>query len=843
MGNHLALIGAAALGLGVLAWLTLGGGPEGRRSTGSPDGGEGAPVAIGAVDPGVGGERSPSASSERALRIGMQPTSSTERTATPPRTAPATRADLEAAGEQPADLPPEASFPVRVRELGSLRPIAGATLQLRSAYGKRRLRTGDDGAGELRWPDGLEAALEVSHPDYLGLRIEAVRLGTEHTRELALELRPAAALVGRVVGVDGEALGAETADACELELFRCGGPDPSRWTRVPVDLESDGTFRVGTLEPGEYALAARGPACHAPLRRGIELEAAHAGEVVVELVRTATLRGLVVRRDEDRTPVADALVRVEPRDETLPHRVSAWRRVEAETGEDGAFELAGLVPGRATIRLRGPTGEQVSLALDVPSSGDPDEVTWQLPALAGLAGFLIRPDGAPAAGASVLARVVGPAAGPPVDVPVLPPLVRTCDGEGRFHFEELPVGRALALWAGSRARVDDPTPSAPLTIRVPPLDEGELRELGPVHLEAGARLSGRVVDPVGEPVPTAQVSLRLPSVPALLQSERTGCDEDGMFTFEHVPSASFVLEATAPGSLPVRERGSVTDGRDVSSLVLVVEPVIELRGRVTDREGIALGDARLVLDEFAADGTPARPTLEQRTDRFGRFQFRGVAARRFELDLADPRWRLDRQGPLELDLRAESGIVEVDLVALEKQRERSGGVRGEAVDAETGDPVLDLRVEGAPDGLLLQDGVEFELSGVPPGDHRLRLIAPGFLPDDLGRIVVRADVVHDVGRRALERATRLVVRVIDAAGEPVRGAKVSFVAEPTGAGGLGPDAPTLWCVERPGGTYEVPWGKPARWRLVVRPPGRSVQTQVVEVPRVEHVSFEVRIGS
>ena len=108
------------------------------------------------------------------------------------------------------------------------------------------------------------------------------------------------------------------------------------------------------------------------------------------------------------------------------------------------------------------------------------------------------------------------------------------------------------------------------------------------------RVSGRVLDPAGAPVPGASVSLLSPQG-AIAAATRS--DAAGAFRFDSVPSGSYVLTGGSPGFATRRLALQIEGGRAVEALAVGLQPeafhdevtVTATPGRADSLEDVARG--------------------------------------------------------------------------------------------------------------------------------------------------------------------------------------------------------------------------------------------------------------
>jgi hypothetical protein len=358
---------------------------------------------------------------------------------------------------------------------------------------------------------------------------------------------------GRVVSANGRALG-----EVKLQMLT-----PDKVARVAREgtTAPDGTFSLAGVAPGKYLLRGQLPGfsgASVPLQLG-------AGESLATVLRldpVQLLEGIV--QDAEGRPLAQAALFAWP---VGGRQVGV---VEAATGADGRFALAGLATGSWTVMVEAPGFGTLRLErVDVPAR----PLVLRLDGEARtLGGMVVGPTGAPVADAQVL--LGGPSFATPRAVRSNP--------KGLFLFHGLGFGRFVLRASGGdlvsqheSVVIDEGTgwlPPAKLT------------------LHAGSRLSGRVVDDRGQPLPRAEVELTAP--PAGDAFEIVRSDGEGRF----------VIGPVAPGRYQVWARLAGHAMNSPSEIDLRAEAV----GRIELRLARAAALTGLTLDE---DGRPLAGAL------------------------------------------------------------------------------------------------------------------------------------------------------------------------------------------------------------------------------------------
>jgi protocatechuate 3,4-dioxygenase beta subunit len=163
---------------------------------------------------------------------------------------------------------------------------------------------------------------------------------------------------------------------------------------------SDGRYALEGLADGRYELIATDPEATSSVEREVDLT----GDQVVDLeLPTARVSGFV-RRVEDRSPLANVAVTIEPRGgSTAVGRGAFWltRQRSDTTDEQGRFSVDGVAEGQWIVRARrdGYAVGEASVALD--GRTGVDDVQIELTPTEGLMLQVFGPQGQPVGSASV----------------------------------------------------------------------------------------------------------------------------------------------------------------------------------------------------------------------------------------------------------------------------------------------------------------------------------------------------------------------------------------------------------------------------------------------------------
>jgi hypothetical protein len=275
-----------------------------------------------------------------------------------------------------------------------------------------------------------------------------------------------------------------------------------------------------------------------------------------------------------------------------------------------------------------------------------------------------------------------------------PPPATVTDPDGRFHFDVLPAGRyhIAAQKAGYAPPMD------PSSMQMFEVSDGQTLEGLTVPLRRGGVISGRVLDPLGQPLAEVSVTAllrRLSSdapltaltssgAPLLMPSGHSQTNDLGEFRIFGLPPGEYVIGANPQSSageastsssattimtstffpetadVSAAEPVTVQEGETVSDLTirLVRVPAFRVSGVVVDQSGAPVAGAMVML--MGGDGRgpdPLRflimgsPGMSQ-SDASGRFTFGDVPAGSYTLRAG--------QGAAGIFARSEDFVIDGD---------------------------------------------------------------------------------------------------------------------------------------------------------------------------------------
>ncbi|HEX6810882.1 MAG TPA: sigma-70 family RNA polymerase sigma factor [Planctomycetota bacterium] len=468
------------------------------------------------------------------------------------------------------------------------------------------------------------------------------------------------------------------------------------------------------------------------------------------------LRGRVVYSDG--RPAPNCLVRVLGIDgvslfvdapATGDQRTLSLPRGEARTGEDGVFTIAGLSPRTPYVVNADADGPDRTLrfcsVMPFPDA-TADLGDFVLEPKASFAGRAIDESGAPVAGAEVLAMDL------PAALAAVLPFDRFVPAQGGMLWLPMPDAAAASDGGGYRELLHDYFASD-LFMRAD-LDRRE--ELGTI-----------VVD-------------RLPWLEAIwreLPIARTTTADDGSFVVRGVEPGGNMLIVRKPGlATGSKARVVATPGERKDVGDVLVPAGEELRGKVCSGDGNAVAGAEVRVGSFGALGCRGVAFCEEpvTTDQSGSFRTGGLGRGRVMVAArANARDAWQVIGPVATDEDVELQLPKQSALRLRVGRDDGAPVTGLAIEIYCGPDLRELRRAGLqtrlPARAPQQAGDGTWLFGdVPVGCYTLHVQADGVMPIDT-MVVLPQQEPAPVTLRA---ATSVHVRVRDAAGQAIAGARI-----------------------------------------------------------------------
>lgn len=465
------------------------------------------------------------------------------------------------------------------------------------------------------------------------------------------------------------------------------------------------------------------------------------------------------------------------------------RLAETRCTEDGRFALAldtAATPSsaRATLELESPGRLRGVLEVSVGQGSDLDIGRVALGEGYTVSGEVIDGHGKPVPNVRVEARP-NPDLGEPL------PWVRSCDAQGRFAFDSLPVGPVTLRVADPRfsaSVVEAVSPEDRVVIVVRPLEDLQGRVVASREVldEAMVRIEGSSV------WPPLELPLR--------------ASKDGSFVFEELPDGVYAIEVQGKGKASVPLENVTPDMRVDLALI----DAFEVPVRVVDGDGDPVPDGRVIvsygsvamLQKVATTGADGLARLGPVVP--GPYVVRADASGYLPSIPAEILVEGEMDEPIVLELQRAAtiaGVVvneggqpvggavvevttQVEFTAGEADTRASLFARAAAPQAGSGSlgvttgPVPDIPGLDEPDdvgdrGLLTDDDGSFEIEGLFPGTYSLVAYHGGHASSTPLAVELHSGESRDGLVLTLREGQRLTGRVRDSRDFPVEGARVS----------------------------------------------------------------------
>lgn len=762
----------------------------------------------------------------------------------------------EASAPDPAAME-QVALEVEVRDALTDAPLQGARFEVRGEGERPKelrelvdpgtgaaARSGADGLARLLVREGSGAAIQVQREGY---RPRLFR-PADQVGPAVVALAPAAALSVR-------ARGFEPGKRIDLRVVPTG-TRPRRtmaWstprTTHGEEVGDDGALAhlFRGLEPGTYAVTATQRRSGFGEAFGIVALPGRTVEVVIDRWSGESVRGQVVDRDSG-LPLPGLRVSVAPGPGGASERASREGLARQTTGPAGRFQIDGVPPGSAKVRVRTAEGRHLGTRdIMVVEGNATRELTVRLPAPCTIRG---RVEGHAGAGATtqVVAVRRGEAHG------FFRDLVRQGSRRNlsrRSHAEVAPDGtfEITDAPAGARSVVialceDGRSGARVVETKVAP---GGVQEGVIVALEGRPPLRVEVVDASGAPDHSARLRVR-ESFLGRSEWHRVGGGERSRDGVQLTPVLGRfdMARAEAMTGDGVSER--IAQGQGDVTLTLASGARVTVR--IEDDQGIALPHARVELraprpDVLDRKGRPTWRVLRAS----GRAVREAFGTAYFSVD-PDLPWSLrvtaDGYEPhTEAVAFASDGTADHRVVLRWAPRTRTASVVGRLVRIGNGERLYGVRFSGIGKAPFRVRGPEFRIDGLDPGKRTIVVHSRGFESFELPVTSLEPGEVLDVGELRLRAAGSVRVKVTDARGRPLRGSRVRLVALPVERGGREGLPGTIRLQEdrrRPGaGVHRADGvGLGATWRLVVDHRGKRRHRRDVRITGRETV-LDVRL--
>ncbi len=418
-------------------------------------------------------------------------------------------------------------------------------------------------------------------------------------------------------------------------------------------------------------------------------------EARFEVTRTPTVTGRAVALagqvvDERGEPIAGVYLNLED------------NRARAKTGPDGTFHFGDLAAGPYLIHV---SSNEVVPSPPIRVEAPDSNLVLELSRGETLEGFVLDRDTlAPIEGAGIGVEPVG------TNAPTAANRWTSSGLDGAFKVVGLVPGQVKVT-----ARAQGYVTGRPTEWTV---EAGVGTRGVEIELERGATITGRVLDPDGEPVERVWIATRVPGEKIGPRGSSATSDAEGRFELNGLPDGEHEAKFQVEGYVPAVRRLRVERDAAPAELEVVLDRGFELRGDVRDAGGQPLAGVRLraILEPSASPDAPPADDVAGESDDDGAFHLAGLARGTWTLHASLAGYGSERvegltparAGRVEIVLRRlPTGSVSGQILAPETVTSMWVTVRGAQGEAGKGTPV---------------DG-RFRIEEVPVGDVSVELFA------------------------------------------------------------------------------------------------------------------------
>lgn len=436
----------------------------------------------------------------------------------------------------------------------------------------------------------------------------------------------------------------------------------------------------------------------------------------------------------------------------------------------GRFRVLGIPPAAVGTVVVEAEGFEVA-RVAVRAVGDvvrPSPLRIRLAKGCRLHGRVTRPDGSPAADATVLVVPADDAelrqnphlVHSSTDGGMVRALSASTDADGRYAVLGLALGKAMVALAESEGFARSAW-TEPLTAT-----EAQREIRADLALRRPAALRVTVTDEEGKPVDDARVRLG----EGFMDREPSGTDGPGIARFDDLEPGEHVLRVDHDGYLDVRETLTVEEGVRLERPVRLGRGAT-IEGVARDEQGKPLADLRVEAEskepEPAGGGWHEMTAARATTDAQGRFRLAGLKPGKHELTAYGT--NVDLAAPLAVTAPAKDVVLALRHLAT--VRFTLSAPEGATLPGQAFVWVRDAEGGGSGTTHPIGAGGVMEFQGVE-GKTTFDVRVEGYV-----RVVRGVDAkpgeALELGRIALDVGLTLKGRVVDAASKPVAGARVS----------------------------------------------------------------------
>ena len=306
-----------------------------------------------------------------------------------------------------------------------------------------------------------------------------------------------------------------------------------------------------------------------------------------------------------------------------------------------------------------------------------------------------------------------------------------------------------------------------------------------VVMVKGSSLSGRVLDPAGQPASGAEVALMVrqprgdysPMVTPGVGNAKVITDKEGNFRFNRLGANEYRLSASAAQGI-ANSQPLLLQREDIQGVELRLVPGLELSGGVEDEDGKTLSGVQVQHHRLAGPSFQTfNPSQPQETDTAGRFKITNLDEGQYRLnfnrDGYQTHQQITRTGQRDLKIVLKSqrylrGVVKWPTGEIAQQYQLTAKIfpMGQTTNVE--------EKERSDQGFTIAYPNQRNW-GQAASHFKIIAQAEGYSPGYSEEIrMVNTDNVHVEIFLTLER--RLQLRIVDASGQPLSGAQADLVS-------------------------------------------------------------------
>lgn len=590
-----------------------------------------------------------------------------------------------------------------------------------------------DAEGRFRLEDvprGARCDLNVQKAGFAPARLPQVEAPTREP--LRIELEPAGALAGRVVGPQGEPVpGVQISQTESREVWNGDRPiSITASARGVGQTDRDGRFRLTELDTAadttvDLQFSKQG--YKGRLLRGVEIPEGGGTPLEVALEKGETLEGRVLTGRGD--PVAGAEVAATRQEPSMIGAGYGSSFLQTLTDGDGLYRLEGLESGSYDIAATSPEQETVSSVLEVRPGANRLDLT--LPGGVEVDGLVVDPAGSPVPGATVSLRTFP---------------------EGRILHTESRADGAFRLRAVADGdyRLAGQADGFALTVQENAVVHvaGQAVHGLELRLERGTVLTGRLLGFTPDELRRIRIQAYRQPDPAGRTpgdfSRNTAIIQDGRYRIPSLSAGTWQVMAMA-GSRSAQGTVTIDPGTEQVSLDLEAPSGFTLSGRVL-LDGAPLAGATVILTGRAAAATEEPGRGGQDSIAWdGGFKIPGLKAGAYRLVVSGAGGIVDDR---EIEIAGDQTVaIEISTGNLSGQVLSASGepIAGALVSLATKTPSQGVGGIGA-GGPAVRSNEQgtFELPRLAAGSYRITVQKEGFAPAESSVTVTPGGTVQTV---------------------------------------------------------------------------------------------------